>query len=74
MVPGVSRKIQTTLDPCVVLMKDLIGRYAEKWKHKGIYSLAQGIVYWNPPETCNGALIKEISNPDSQLHLYGKNE
>ena len=57
-----SKQIGQTLDPCVVLMKDIIAKHAKKWEDKGdeIYSLAQGVVYWEPPkesmEFCTQAL------------------
>ncbi len=45
-----SNRIQKTLDPCVVLMKQLISKHSHLWEDKGgIYSLAQGVVYWEPP-------------------------
>lgn len=41
--PGISQKITRTLDPCVVLMKEMVGQYADEWKDRGgIFSLAQG--------------------------------
>jgi aspartate/methionine/tyrosine aminotransferase len=76
-LPSLSDKIQRTLDPCVVLMKDMIGQYAAKWKDRGgIYSLAQGVVYWSPPVTCTTALTKAVteSAESNQLHLYGPDE
>jgi aromatic aminotransferase len=73
--PPLPSKIQTTLDPCVVLMKDLISKFAHQWDDKGgIYSLAQGVVYWKPPDVCNTALAAAITDPHSALHLYGPNE
>ena len=69
----VSPRIQETLDPCVVLMKELVGKYAHLWDDKnGIYSLAQGVVYWEPPPTCQESLIEELSSPSgNDLHMYG---
>lgn len=38
-----SSRIQETLDPCVVLMKQIITRHQHLWEdNDGIYSLAQG--------------------------------
>ena len=69
---GLSPRVLETLDPCVVLMKELIGRYAHKWADKGgIFSLAQGVVYWEPPSSCQEALIQECSKPHNLLHTYG---
>jgi aromatic aminotransferase len=75
--PPLPSKIQTTLDPCVVLMKDLISKFANRWEGDekgGIYSLAQGVVYWQPPAACQTALIAALNNNDNALHLYGPNE
>lgn len=75
MAQSFPRKIETTLDPCVVLMKDLTSKYADDWKDRGgIYSLAQGVVYWKPPDVCNDALTEAIVDPNSNLHLYGPDE
>jgi aromatic aminotransferase len=68
-----------TLDPCVVLMKELIDQYRDLWHDRGgVYSLAQGIVYWDPPvESVVAALEQEIQNmksSESSLHTYGPNE
>jgi aspartate/methionine/tyrosine aminotransferase len=76
-LPTLSGKIQRTLDPCVVLMKDMIGQYSDEWKDRGgIYSLAQGVVYWNPPASCTAALTKAVTaeSTDNDLHLYGPDE
>ena len=74
-LPAVSSRIQTTLDPCVVLMKDLIGKYAEDWQDRGgIYSLAQGVVWWPPPSQCQQALREALASDDNPLHLYGPDE
>jgi aromatic aminotransferase len=77
--PPVSSRIVTTLDPCVVLMKELIHQYSHLWPisetgEGGIYSLAQGVVYWEPPETSKRAIIDAISSSDSFLHTYGPDE
>lgn len=73
--PAVSPDIQATLDPCVVLMEKMISQYAKEWEEKGgIASLAQGVVWWKPPDTCTQRLQKEVSDPDSALHLYGPDE
>ena len=74
-LPNVSARIQSTLDPCVVLMKELIGQYAHLWEDKGgIFSLAQGVVYWKPPETVHEALVKELTDDSNILHTYGPDE
>lgn len=81
----VSSQIQETLDPCVVLMKQIISKYDQLWKDEKkeeIFSLAQGVVYWSPPETTNEYLINALVGSDesatasnelnqSTLHLYG---
>ena len=75
--PGLSSRIYETLDPCVVLMKQLISQYNHLWQDKGgIQSLAQGIVYWTPPPTsfeniahaAQGALD---SPTQTDIHMYG---
>ena len=61
-------------------MKDLIGQYAADWDDRGgIYSLAQGIVWWTPPAECQEALLEALTaDQDNQnnalLHLYGPDE
>jgi aromatic aminotransferase len=55
-------------------MKELIGRYSHLWEDKGgIFSLAQGIVYWEPPPTCQHMLHDEVNKGfgSNLLHLYG---
>ena len=38
----VGDRVQQTLEPCVILMKEMISEYADLWKEReGIYSLAQ---------------------------------
>jgi aromatic aminotransferase len=72
--PQLSPRILETLDPCVVLMKELIGRYSHLWEDQGgIFSLAQGIVYWEPPPTCQQRLQNEVNKGfgSNALHLYG---
>lgn len=73
MEAKLSPRILDTLDPCVVLMKDMIGKYAHLWEDKGgIFSLAQGVVYWEPPSSCQEALLEAIKDPSSNmLHMYG---
>mmetsp|Transcript_1834 Transcript_1834/g.2550 ORF Transcript_1834/g.2550 Transcript_1834/m.2550 type:complete len:509 (+) Transcript_1834:128-1654(+) len=53
---NVSNRTLQTLDPCVILMKQIISQHEEKWKDDGIYSLAQGVVHWKPPKTVYEAL------------------
>lgn len=71
-----SHRVKQTLDPCVVLMQELVGEHRELWKDKGgIFSLAQGVVYWKPPETVHAALKDALQNDnDHTLHLYGPDE
>ena len=72
MTSNLSPRVLETLDPCVVLMKELIGRYAHLWVDQGgIFSLAQGVVYWEPPQSCQETLKDELSKPDNLLHTYG---
>jgi aspartate/methionine/tyrosine aminotransferase len=53
-------------------MKDLVARYSHLWDQKGgVFSLAQGVVYWEPPSTCQEALKEEFSRPGNLLHTYG---
>jgi aspartate/methionine/tyrosine aminotransferase len=55
-------------------MKELVGQYAPLWESKGgIFSLAQGVVYWEPPESCQEALMDAISGTSTNplLHTYG---
>jgi aromatic aminotransferase len=80
-LPNVSARIQSTLDPCVVLMKELIGKYAHLWEDKGgIFSLAQGVVYWKPPATVHTALVQALQDDNDNandaplLHTYGPDE
>ena len=74
-LPPLSQNVERTLDPCVVLMKDLIGQHADLWKDKGgIFSLAQGVVYWKPPEQSIDAMKEALDDPDNNLHLYGPDE
>lgn len=69
----ISPRVLETLDPCVVLMGEMMGKYAPLWVDKGgILSLAQGVVYWEPPSTCQDALLEAISDTsNSILHTYG---
>lgn len=60
----ISNRTTQTLDPCVVLMKKLISQHEEKWKgdKDGIFSLAQGVVYWKPPNTVYEAMGNAIQD------------
>lgn len=69
ITPYISSRTYATLDPCVILMKQLISKHAHKWErsddetlnndnHRGIYSLAQGVVYWPPPTSAYEALMQ----------------
>lgn len=58
-------------------MKELIARYSDNWKDKegGIYSLAQGVVYWKPPVSTTTAIQEAlIAESASDLHCYGPDE
>jgi hypothetical protein len=51
-MPPMGNKVLETLDPCVVLMKEMIAEYEAEWKDKeGIFILAQGVVCWEPPDS-----------------------
>mmetsp|Transcript_14448 Transcript_14448/g.22289 ORF Transcript_14448/g.22289 Transcript_14448/m.22289 type:complete len:508 (-) Transcript_14448:1168-2691(-) len=52
----ISNRTMQTLDPCVILMKQIISQHEDKWKDDGIFSLAQGVVHWKPPKTAYEAL------------------
>lgn len=75
-----SKRTVRTLDPCVVLMKSLISKHADKWSDDpygggGIYSLAQGVVHWRPPPSAYEALSDAIADGgSSQLHSYCPDE
>eukprot|EP00980_Cylindrotheca_fusiformis_P029942 scaffold24069_cov132-Cylindrotheca_fusiformis.AAC.1 len=53
----------------------MIGEYAPLWEDKGgIFSLAQGVVYWEPPDSCQQALVDELTTTTTKgnsLHTYG---
>jgi aromatic aminotransferase len=75
--PALSSRVLETLDPCVVLMKELVGQYAPIWNTNdkgGIFSLAQGVVYWKPPVSCNEALQQALNDDDSLLHTYAPDQ
>jgi aspartate/methionine/tyrosine aminotransferase len=59
---SLSNKIFRTLDPCVVKTKEWMGSYAHLWEDDpdGIVSLAQGVVYWKPPQACRNALVEAV--------------
>lgn len=71
-----STRVNETLDPCVVLMKQLINKHQSSWddKDEKIYSLAQGVVYWTPPSTVSEAMVDAIHEPDDALHSYAPDE
>ena len=72
-----SRRVEQTFNPCVVLMQQLVQEHQSLWKDKGgIYSLAQGVVYWKPPESVRTALREALQSDDDEqeLHLYGPDE
>jgi aspartate/methionine/tyrosine aminotransferase len=71
ITPHISSRTLATLDPCVILMKQLISQHAHKWEggnnnstnhdnHPGIYSLAQGVVYWRPPSSAYEAIMHAV--------------
>jgi len=67
----VGRKIQQTAEPCVILMKQIISEYVPLWIDRGgIYSLAQGVVYWKPPPMAYNHILESVSSSHSDLHLY----
>jgi aromatic aminotransferase len=67
----VSRNIQSTLDPCVVRMKEWIQKYSPEWETRGgIFSLAQGVVYWEPPEQCRNR-IRDALMPETAIGAGG---
>jgi aspartate/methionine/tyrosine aminotransferase len=69
-----SDRVRQTLDPCVILMKEIISRHAEKWEDRGgIYSLAQGVVYWKPPDEALEAIATAAISDDT-LHTYCPDE
>ena len=56
-----SNKVLGTLDPCVVKTKQWMEDHAHRWEDKeGIFSLAQGVVYWSPPPACRKALVDAV--------------
>lgn len=70
-----SNRIQETLDPCVVLMKQLLTKYQYLWDGDDqMYSLAQGIVHWSPPPSAAQAMISAIQEENNDLHLYAPDE
>jgi len=69
-----SDRVKTTLDPCVILMKQIISQHADKWTDRGgIYSLAQGVVYWKPPAAALEAVAAAAASDDT-LHTYCPDE
>jgi aspartate/methionine/tyrosine aminotransferase len=56
-------------------MKDLVGQYAASWKDRGgIFSLAQGVVYWTPPDSARLAMKETLDDERNMLHMYGPDE
>ena len=74
-----SSRIQTTDDPCVVFMKQLIQQHQPEYARRHpesdgqIYSLAQGVVYWTPPDVCQHAILKAFQD-HTPLHGYSPDE
>lgn len=70
-----SSRIQSTLEPCVVLMKNLLAKYQHLYQGENkMYSLAQGVVYWNPPESASDAMISALKDQNNDLHQYSPDE
>lgn len=69
-----SNRVNETLDPCVVLMKQLIAKHQHLWTDKKILSLAQGVVYWTPSQAVTDAMVNAIQDPSSALHSYAPDE
>ncbi len=60
-LPSISSRARSTLDPCVILMKRMILKHAQKWEAEGgIHLLAQGVVHWRPPASAYKALLDAI--------------
>eukprot|EP00571_Detonula_confervacea_P007933 CAMPEP_0172313466 /NCGR_PEP_ID=MMETSP1058-20130122/20225_1 /TAXON_ID=83371 /ORGANISM="Detonula confervacea, Strain CCMP 353" /LENGTH=482 /DNA_ID=CAMNT_0013027115 /DNA_START=174 /DNA_END=1622 /DNA_ORIENTATION=- len=59
---SISSRTLQTLDPCVILMKQIISQHASKWENdpQGIFSLAQGVVHWRPPNSAYEALSRAV--------------
>ena len=62
-------------------MNEMMGQYAPLWEDRGgILSLAQGVVHWEPPETCRQALQEALLARDDSssslhsLHTYGPSQ
>ena len=54
-------------------MKKMIAEYESEWNDKGgIFSLAQGVVYWEPPDSVSASLQQGIRT--NTLHLYCPDE
>ena len=73
----ISNHVRETLDPCVVLMKEMMAEYSSLWQDKGgVVSLAQGVVYWDPPETVTASLQDALTDPLvlQTLPQYGPDE
>ena len=74
-LPSISPKIEETLDPCVVLMKQIINEYQHLWTDRGgIFSLAQGVVYWKEPTQCKQKIMDALASNDDILNTYGPAE
>lgn len=69
-----SNRVNETLDPCVVLMKQLIAKHQHLWTDEKILSLAQGVVYWTPSQAVTDAMVNAIQDPSSALHSYAPDE
>ena len=53
----------------------MIGAYADEWEDRGgIFSLAQGVVYWEPPKSAHDALLDALQVDNNLLHMYGPDE
>lgn len=70
---GTSKQVNQTLDPCVILMKQIASKYEHKWAGEGIYSLAQGVVYWKPPQEAYDKVLVALKE-SNDLHQYCPDE
>ncbi|KAK9809123.1 hypothetical protein WJX72_009699 [[Myrmecia] bisecta] len=64
--PSISQRIQKTDMPIMVKMRHLQGGV------EGVASLAQGVVYWMPPESAIKAAVAKATDP--ALSVYGADE
>eukprot|EP00242_Pyramimonas_sp_CCMP2087_P007166 CAMPEP_0198202990 /NCGR_PEP_ID=MMETSP1445-20131203/6219_1 /TAXON_ID=36898 /ORGANISM="Pyramimonas sp., Strain CCMP2087" /LENGTH=385 /DNA_ID=CAMNT_0043874175 /DNA_START=211 /DNA_END=1368 /DNA_ORIENTATION=+ len=65
-MPPLSKRIAATDPPCIVQMQKMLAG------KKDVLSLAQGIVYWQPPEAALEAAAKSITEP--RVSMYGADD